>query len=227
MCHSELDLDKFGLGKCNFVTYAHLYNLGQTFEYKPLSDDTLTLLGQYCDKKLADLCIYDVEQSGRKGVVDEIRGNPDVFIDDLLKATRVAYNGVEQSNSLQSLFASFVWAGRDRLFQRKEFIAFSDQCPRFGNDMFKLMLGQNSCKWFPSNNIARTMCASLDHSRKTQHPDRCEGCDEVFDEAKVRKALYNPFNVAVRAGAWCAPCVKKHQGPAPLWRTPGNKDEEE
>ncbi|KAM7190434.1 hypothetical protein V8F20_009717 [Naviculisporaceae sp. PSN 640] len=222
----KLDVEKFGPGKCDFVTYTRLYNLGQTFEYKPLSDDALTLLGQYCDKKLAEICSYDINESGRKGVVDQIRGNPDTFINDLLRAVRVAYDDTEQSTSLQSLFVSFIWAGRDRLFQCKELMAFADQYPRFGTDMFKMMLGHNPCKWFPSN-ISRTMCVTLDHSRKTQHPDRCEGCDDVFDEAKVRKALYNPFNVAVRASAWCAPCVQKHQGPAPLWRTPGNEEEKE
>lgn len=207
--------------------YARLYNLGQSFEYKPLCDDALTLLGQYCDKKLVDVCSYEVGASGRKGVVDELRGNPRVFIDDLLQAIEISYDQSEHSTSLQSLFASFVWAGRDRLFHREELVHFADKCPRFGNDMFKLMLGHNPCQWFPSANISRTMCTSLDHSRKTQHPDRCECCDEVFDEAKIRKALYNPFNVIVRTGAWCAPCVEKHKGDAPLWRTPAAKDDDE
>ncbi|KAM7212683.1 hypothetical protein V8F06_011934 [Rhypophila decipiens] len=210
--------------KCPFVlpfppfsAYARLFKLGETFDLKPLADDAMSLLGQYCDKKLMELCSYDVDSSGREGVVDQIRGSPRPFIDDLLQAIKDAYDGIEHSTGLQAIFVSFVWAGRDRLFKEKELLAFVDVCPRFGTDMFKLMLGHNPSKWFPSANVARAMCTELDHKRKTQHPDRCEVCNDVFDEDRVRKAMYNPFSVAVRAGAWCATCVNK-PADAPLWR---------
>ncbi|KAM7185798.1 hypothetical protein V8F33_012188 [Rhypophila sp. PSN 637] len=213
----RLDLEKFSIKNGSFSAYARLFNLGETFELKPLADDAMSLLGQYCDKRLMELCSYDVDSSGREGVVDQIRGSPQPFIDDLLQAIKDAYDGIEHSTRLQAIFVSFVWAGRDRLFKEKELLAFVDVYPRFGTDMFKLMLGHNPSKWFPLANVARAMCTELDHTRKTQHPDRCEGCKDVFDEVKVRKAMYNPFSVAVRAGAWCATCVNR-PADAPLWR---------
>ena len=48
----------------------------------------------------------------------------------------------------------------------------------------------------------------MDHTRKTQHPDRCECCDEVFDDDRWAKRVYNPFKVVVRPAAWCRRCVE-------------------
>lgn len=104
-----------------------------------------------------------------------------------------------------------------------------------GTDVFKVQLGDNSSSFIPPTTIKLTnvpgsggsggdleelkakhfgpTCSRLDHTRKTQHPDRCEACDEVFDEERWAKRVYNPFKVVVRPAAWCRRCVEGKTNP--------------
>ncbi|KAK3314137.1 hypothetical protein B0H66DRAFT_630542 [Apodospora peruviana] len=214
--------------KKSFRTYVKLYNLGVTFDLSTLCDDALSLLGQLCDAKLLQLCAYDVHKSGRAGVpVTDPQTSPVPWIDDMKFAVWTAFSTSAEPTRLQSLLCQFVWAGRDRLLHGESgvFRELVDKQPMFGAAMFKVMLGENLSGWIPDAEQVKQVCMGFDHSRKTQHPDRCAKCEEVFDEAQVRKALYHPFRAAVRAPAWCAPCVEAHPGPAPLWRAVEEEEE--
>ena len=213
------------------TTYCTLYNLGHRFMVPLLCRDTLTLLGQYLDTKLLLLCTYSAPVSGRSGIIDHTDPllSPQSYSADLFKGIFTAYSTVSQSTKLHSLLASFLWAGRDRLFRLPGFRAQIDQCPMLGTDIFKVLLGDNSSSFIPPTTIKLTnlpggsdidelkakhfgpSCARLDHTRKTQHPDRCECCDEVFDDERWAKRVYNPFKVVVRPAAWCRRCVEGKQ----------------
>ncbi|EDO65356.2 hypothetical protein GE21DRAFT_9538 [Neurospora crassa] len=221
------------------TTYVTLYNLGHTFRIPLLCRDSITLLGQYLDTKLLLLCTYSVPASGRSGVIDHSDPllSPQSYANDLFSAIFQAYSGVSESTKLHSLLASFLWAGRDRLFRLPGLRQVVDQCPMLGTDVFKLQLGDNSSSFIPPTTIKLTnvpgggggggggdveelkakhfgpTCSRLDHTRKTQHPDRCEACDEVFDEERWAKRVYNPFKVVVRPAAWCRRCVEGKTNP--------------
>ncbi|KAK3503262.1 hypothetical protein B0T13DRAFT_392737 [Neurospora crassa] len=220
------------------TTYVTLYNLGHTFRISLLCRDSITLLGQYLDTKLLLLCTYSVPASGRSGVIDYSNPllSPQSYANDLFSGIFQAYSGVSESTKLHSLLASFLWAGRDRLFRLPGLRQVVDQCPMLGTDVFKLQLGDNSSSFIPPTTIKLTnvpggggggggdveelkakhfgpTCSRLDHTRKTQHPDRCEACDEVFDEERWAKRVYNPFKVVVRPAAWCRRCVEGKTNP--------------
>ncbi|KAK3936042.1 hypothetical protein QBC46DRAFT_270445 [Diplogelasinospora grovesii] len=222
----SLDMTKFNLKSGSFVVYSNLYNLGEQFQVEALCDDALTLLGQYADQKLEEICSYDRATSGRHGVENNTVDLSYVE-EDLFRAIWAAYGSVQHSTRLQSLLASFVWAGRDRLLPgfAEGFMNLADRVPQFGTDIFKLMLGNNTSQWIPSAEAVRDACTGFDHTRKTQHPDRCEWCDEVFDEVKNKKAMYNPFKAVTRPVAWCEPCVDAKK--SVLWRVEGEDVEEE
>ncbi|KAJ4337535.1 hypothetical protein N0V85_009906, partial [Neurospora sp. IMI 360204] len=204
-----------------------------TFCIPLLCRDSLTLLGQYLDTKLLLLCTYSVPASGRSGVIDHSDPllSPQSYATDLFDAIFQAYDGVSCSTKLHSLLASFLWAGRDRLFRLPGLRALVDQCPMLGTDVFKLLLGDNSSSFIPPTTIKLTnvpggsdvdelkakhfspTCSRFDHTRKTQHPDRCECCDEVFDDERWAKRVFNPFKVVVRPAAWCRRCVEGKKNP--------------
>ncbi|KAK3492082.1 uncharacterized protein B0T23DRAFT_441486 [Neurospora hispaniola] len=216
------------------TTYVTLYNLGHTFRIPLLCRDSITLLGQYLDTKLLLLCTYSVPASGRSGVIDHSDPllSPQSYANDLFSGIFQAYSGVSESTKLHSLLASFLWAGRDRLFRLPGLRQVVDQCPMLGTDVFKVQLGDNSSSFMPPTTIKLgnvpggggdveelkakhfgPTCSRLDHTRKTQHPDRCEACDEVFDEERWAKRVYNPFKVVVRPAAWCRRCVEGKTNP--------------
>ncbi|KAK0610672.1 hypothetical protein B0T17DRAFT_121324 [Bombardia bombarda] len=222
----SLDMEKFSLDKGSFQVYAKLFNLGENFLLATLADDALSMLGQFCDQKLAQICSFDLSKSGTEGVVKEDVGISKEYMDDLTKAIHIAYEGIGISTRLQRLLAAFVWAGRERLSIADAFATVTEKCPMFGNDMFKLMLGQTTCEWLPkiesgqhvsSLNKAAT---ALDHTKRTQHPDRCYECMGTFDmkisPPRIR-AVYHPFEAKVRPLAWCNHCVDKYKE-APMWR---------
>ncbi|KAK3320351.1 hypothetical protein B0T19DRAFT_404855 [Cercophora scortea] len=219
-----LDMAKHHPDQGTFLQYANLFTVGEYFGIPSLAEDALTLLGQFCDARLRDLCSYDVAKSGRHGIPDAAKSDASAFMADLFNAIWHSY-AVTYPTRLRSLLASFVWAGRARLLheQRAVFLDLATRCPLFGNDVFKLALGENTPRWLPSGDAVREICTGFDHSRRTQHPDRCEQCDEVFDDEVHKKALYNPFSVTLRPAAWCAPCVEKNPD-MPLWRAGGDEE---
>jgi len=216
-------MNKFGLEKASFVLYTKLFNLSLFFGIDDLQNDTLFLLGQFCDIKLESLCSFNVAQSGRSGTVSE-DGDPKEYVDDLLEAIWQAYNNVvvTGSTALQTLLATFVYAGRNRFFECEGVRALSDKCPMFGNEIFKLMVGNtngNGRMFAPAPDAVRRVSTEFDHSHKSQHPDRCANCLGVFDEKKSRKAMYNPFVASTRPHTYCLPCVEENaKVAAPLWR---------
>jgi hypothetical protein len=204
--------------------FANLFIIGQTFDLENLRADALSLLGQFCDAKLEVLCSYEVAESGRNGVVGE-SSNPFSYISDLIHAIYNAYaNGFPgASTELQVLLCTFVWAGRSRLLQSEHFKELADKVPRFCVDMFKLMLGgktDNDPHYTPVPFAIQKISTGLDHSPKTQHPDRCGHCHGVFnDHTKAKKAMYNPFLGVMRPVTYCEPCVEKTKDTkVPLWR---------
>ncbi|KAK3376233.1 hypothetical protein B0T24DRAFT_699543 [Lasiosphaeria ovina] len=219
-------LDKIWNQEANasFTRFAKLFALGDAFELEPLCDDALGLLGVFCDEKLRQLCSYDIKKSGRNGIMDGELDGHEQYIEELIQVIWEAYTEAQRPTRLQSLLSSFVWAGRERLLKTKEdgsnaFLSLSERCPMFGNDMFRLTMGSNLSKWLPGDTTTRATCATLDHTHKTQHPDRCANCQECFDEGFYPKAMYNPFQVIVRPAAYCMSCVRKNRdNPQPLWR---------
>ncbi|KAK4442120.1 hypothetical protein QBC34DRAFT_313757, partial [Podospora aff. communis PSN243] len=212
-----LDMDKFALSKGSFCLYADLYNLAQTFQLDNLADDALSLLGQYCDIKLKLLCTI-----GPDGELSSA-SDPADYIDDLLEAVWKAYDASREGTGLQALFSTFVFAGRNRFFRHEGFRQLADKNPMLGNDIFKLMLGKvddKDPKFAPTTQTVHDLSSGLDHTRKSQHPDRCAHCHGVFDVAKtLKKGMYNPFFAAVRPASYCAPCVDKNaKSTIPLWR---------
>ncbi|KAK3953809.1 hypothetical protein QBC32DRAFT_209287 [Pseudoneurospora amorphoporcata] len=210
------------------TTYCTLYNLGHRFSIPLLCRDSLTLLGQHLDTKLLLLCTYSAPASGRTGIIDHSDPvlSPASYSADLFAGIHVAYSGVSRTTKLHSLLASFLWAGRDRLFRLPGLRSLVDQCPMLGTDICKVLLGDNSSQFIPPTMIKLgnlpggsdveelkakhfgVGCVRMDHTRKTQHPDRCECCDEVFDEERWAKRVFNPFKVVVRPAAWCRRCVE-------------------
>ncbi|KAK1753705.1 hypothetical protein QBC47DRAFT_430607 [Echria macrotheca] len=221
-----LDMTKYALDQGSFVIYTELYNLGRKFGIDSLQSDALTLLGRYCDTKLRRLCTYDPSKSGRSGVVDEDAADPGGYMHDLLEAIWKAYDGItptNQSNGLQSLLATFVYAGRHTLLSHEGFRRLSLECPRFGNDVFKLMLGETVSEYSPgdAHDAVRRVGTGVDHSHRSQAPDRCAHCAEVFDGDKNKRAMWNPFEGAWRPATFCWECVRgNEEGGAPLWRIP-------
>ncbi|KAK0624431.1 hypothetical protein B0T14DRAFT_554280 [Immersiella caudata] len=219
----SLDINTFGLANGTFFMYASLFNLAQAFELENLADDALSLLGQFCDIKLKSLCSLDPVEPGHTGVAGDA-SDPSSYIDDLLKATWKAYE-VDVGNhgtALQALLATFVYAGRNRLFQCEGFREISNTIPMFGNAIFKLMLGtvgEQDPKFAPKPEAVREVSSGLDHTHKSQHPDRCAHCHGVFDNKTLKKGMYNPFVAVVRPSTYCLPCVDKNANVAvPLWR---------
>ncbi|KAK0713555.1 hypothetical protein B0T26DRAFT_753646 [Lasiosphaeria miniovina] len=208
----------------SFTQYANLFALGEAFELEPLFDDALDLLGVFCDEKLRQLCSYDIKMSGRSGIINEKLDGHEQYIKELIQVISEAYTEVLRPSRLQSLLSSFVWAGRERLLKTKKdgsnaFLSLSERCPMFGNDIFRLTMGSNLSNWLPGDTATRATCTTIDHTRKTQHPDRCANCQECFDEGFYPKAMYNPFQVIVRPAAYCTSCVRKNRdNPQPLWR---------
>ena len=138
---------------------------------------------------------------------------------DLLAAISLAFTPPDIETDLQLLLAAFCYGGRTRLFTYPEFRDLAYTCPAFGNTIFKLMLpGMRASEYAP---VAVCVTASgVDHTHRSQHPDRCAHCDRTFaDSAKRRKAMFNPFEANVRASTYCATCVERNEGQeAPLWR---------
>ena len=207
--------------------YAKLYKIAATFQLSHMQDDALSLLGQYCDKMLQMLC--QLKTAKDAGAIPGDSSDPSVFLDDLMQAIWIAYNETREPDQLQNLLATFVYAARSRLFQRAELRTVADSCPMFGNTIFKLMLGQASTSFPPGGDTITKMSAGLDHTQKTQHPDRCAHCHDVFDEKRAKKGMFNPFAAVTRPATYCVQCVKKNlDDPTPLWRIePVNKKEKE
>ena len=210
--------------------FINLYNIGLTFRLLALQTDALTLLGQFCDVKLAALCSYDPATLGRNGVPSPA-GDPTAYGTDLLEGIWRGYNEVPESNELQALLATFVFAGRARLFTLEGFQALSETCPMFGNDIFKVMLGTTISSYTPnfspdgspsspseSNETMRNLSIGLDHTHRSQHPDRCTHCHEVFNDTRNQRGMYNPFALTVRPATYCVACVEAAGDAAPLWR---------
>ncbi|KAK0648059.1 hypothetical protein B0T16DRAFT_444245 [Cercophora newfieldiana] len=221
----SLDMDKFGLEHGSFFKYASLFNLAQLFELQSLADDALSLLGQYCDMKLKSLCSLDADKTGRSATVGSA-SDPSQYLNDLLEAIRKAYlvDVSQDGTPLQQLLATFVYAGRNRLLQCAGFHQLSNDVQQFGNDIFKLMIGKpndNSPNYAPASDAIHKVSTGLDHTHKSQHPDRCAHCNGLFDDKNSKKAMYNPFIAVVRPATYCAPCVTENaNSPAPLWRLP-------
>ena len=227
---SALDPSVHGLDHGGFLKYANLYILGENFELEALSDEALSYLGQHCDAKLQAMCTYDsILKQGAEGVVDKAQNlfTPHDY-DDLYRAIYQAFGERYRPSRLTSLIASFVWAGRERLFSHAQFFhQISEQFPYFAKHIFQAILGYNESTWVPGKDVARATCATLDHTKKTQHPDRCDSCLEVFGH-DAPKSMYNPFKVAVRPCAWCVKCVDKNKGTeVPLWRCEPEKKRDE
>ncbi|KAK0750553.1 hypothetical protein B0T18DRAFT_428483 [Schizothecium vesticola] len=190
----------------SFEQYARLFHLATTFALRELTNDAKTLLGRFCDRHLQTLCAYDPATSGRNGHLADSPRTPPFTPPDI-------------ETDLQLLLAAFCYGGRTRLFTFPDFRDLAYTCPAFGNTIFKLMLpGMPASEYAP---VAVCVTASgVDHTHRSQHPDRCAHCDRTFaDSARRRKAMFNPFEANVRASTYCATCVEKNQGQeAPLWR---------
>lgn len=202
-----------------FEKYARLFNLATAFQLPHLTTDAKTLLGQFCDIHLRTLCTYDPTTSGRTGVLAPSPSHPP-WLPDLLAAIHLAFppTATTPATPLQLLLASFCYGGRTRLFTYPTFRALADTHPAFGNTIFRLMLPGTVSEWAPAP-VCDT-AAGVDHSHRSQHPDRCAHCDRTFaDSARRRKAMFNPFEANVRAATYCAACVERNEKQeAPLWR---------
>ncbi|KAK3346339.1 hypothetical protein B0T25DRAFT_612762 [Lasiosphaeria hispida] len=219
----KLDMDKFGLDKGSFVMYTDLFNLGDRFQLPQLQEDAQCLMGCLCDFKLKELCSYDVNRSSRAGIISDETG-PDDYMEDLFKAIWKAYTETgmpENPTIIQEMLATFVWAGRDRLLCHAGFNNIATRFPRFGNDIFKLMLGKSEANYLPEPTDINKIAVKITHGHRSQHPDRCVHCNDVFDDNRSRKAAFNPFEATVRHATYCSNCVLKNQeSDVPLWRMP-------
>ncbi|KAK1832939.1 hypothetical protein QBC39DRAFT_303675 [Podospora conica] len=200
----------------SFTKFAKLYKLGETFEIQKLMDDALTCLGQFCDDKLQVVCSY-APTSGRNGIL----AHPDAdfeWIGDLFAAIYFAF-GTEKETSLQTMLVSFCFGGRMLFFGLPEFRHLVDNCWAFNTAMVKLML-PGSVDPFAPVPICTT-AADVDHTHRSQKPDRCGDCKKTFSDVdKNKKALYHPWKAEVRATTYCGICVErmKKDGLGPPWR---------
>ncbi|KAK3367771.1 hypothetical protein B0H63DRAFT_565671 [Podospora didyma] len=208
----------------SFKRFVRLFNLGHEYSVTALCDDALALLRDFCDLKLAELCSYDTDKSGRHGVVDIHKHDPTDYIENLIDAIWASYT-VQTNTCAQALLCAFVWAGRERLLKEDPyindyFLKVCEGCPMFGNHMFQISMGVDPSRWLPmSGEQVREVTMGFDHTHKTQHPDRCASCNECFDDKNMKKAMYTPFMVVARPAAYCLHCVKKHDpNDKPFWR---------
>ncbi|KAK4183624.1 hypothetical protein QBC35DRAFT_393482 [Podospora australis] len=209
--------------EATFEKYVELFKLGDEFGVEFVRDDALTMLGRLCDQKLVAICSFNKEWSGREGVVNPRAGASVDFVDLGVALHDAFEGGIRTDLRAQSLLANFVYAGRAVLLEHPHLLNLVDSIDSIAAGLWRASNGQNLAGWLP--NVKVKTFLGFDHTKKTQHPDRCELCDELFDDANRKRVMYDPHKVITRPAGYCGVCVEKHDGDAaPIFRRPGRTD---
>ncbi|KAK3989085.1 hypothetical protein QBC44DRAFT_95300 [Cladorrhinum sp. PSN332] len=234
-CYNPLDTKSFNLA--NFVK---LFNIGVLFSVEAMRNDALTLLGQLCDRNLELICSYDRELSNSEGKFPDNKP-PKICTDDLCLALHTAFlkSNTYSDLAAQCLLANYIYAARGVLLadsSRSSTITslssspvkqIIDNTPIIKAALWDASQGRNLAGWLPDRKIIVERHNQFDHTRKTQHPDRCEMCDETFDGAHRKRVMYDPHKIVIRPVAYCLTCVEKADGePQTIFRKQGKTDRE-
>lgn len=190
-----------------------------------MRDDALTLLGRLCDRALENICEFDRSLSDVKGVQ---QANKQVNTTDLCLALHAAFLKYSPGHGdlrAQCLLANYVFAGRSILLEDENVRLLIDSTVTIAAAIFYATLGRNLAGWLPNGTLVRDRHFHFDHSKKTQHPERCELCDETFDARKRKRAMYDPYKIVMRPAGYCASCVDKAgDDPESIFRKKGRTD---
>ncbi|KAK4198328.1 hypothetical protein QBC40DRAFT_331679 [Triangularia verruculosa] len=207
-----------------FCHYVKIFNLADTFEVDTMLNDTLTLLGQLADRYLEEICTFDKSLSGREGVVEPKATFP---FTNLAVAVLEAFGGERADKRAQCLLANFLHAGREVLLENAEMKAIVERNDQVAAALWRASQGRNLANWLPNSEVIGHRLRAFDHSIKTQHPDRCELCDEIFDNDKRKRIMYDPYKVHLRPAGYCGHCVDKYKDdPECLFRKTGKTDKQ-
>ncbi|KAK4642579.1 hypothetical protein QC761_0085980 [Podospora bellae-mahoneyi] len=93
--------------------------------------------------------------------------------------------------------------------------------------MWHASQGRNLAGWLPNPDVTSHRLRTFDHTRKTQHPDRCELCGDVFDDDAHRRVMFDPYKVLLRPAGYCGICVgKQKDDPGCFFRKKGKTNKE-
>ncbi|VBB81737.1 Putative protein of unknown function [Podospora comata] len=207
-----------------FSTYIKIFNLADQFGIETMCNDALTLLGQLADRHLEDLCTFDKVQSGREGVPEPKSAFP---YHNLGIAILEAFSEERTVTDKRAhyLLANFLYAGRAVLLENQVLRDIVDRNIHLAAAMWHASQGRNLAGWLPNPEVISHRLRAFDHSRKTQHPDRCELCDDVFDYEAHKRVMFDPYKVMLRPAGYCGVCVEKYKDdPGCLFRRRGKMD---
>ncbi|KAK0671535.1 hypothetical protein QBC41DRAFT_385545 [Cercophora samala] len=205
-----------------FATYIKIFNLADQFQVETMSDDALSVLGQLADRYLEDLCSFDRAKSGREGVPEP---KPRFPYQNLGIAILEAFKDERTDKRAQCLLANFVYAGRAVLLENQILRDIVERNVQLAAAMWHASQGRNLAGWLPNPDVISHRLRAFDHTKKTQHPDRCELCDDVFDSDTHKRVMFDPYKVVLRPAGYCAVCVDKHKDdPECLFRKKGKTD---
>ncbi|KAK0714445.1 hypothetical protein B0T21DRAFT_250714, partial [Apiosordaria backusii] len=207
-----------------FSIYVKIFNLADTFEVDTMRNDALTLLGQLADRHLEELCTFNKSLSGREGVVERKTNFP---YQNLALAVLEAFGDERADKRAQCLLANFLYAGRAVLLENPQLKDIVERNIQLAAALWHASQGRNLAGWLPNPDMIGTRLRAFDHSKKTQHPDRCELCDEVFDNENRRRVMYDPYKVVLRPAGYCGLCVEKHKDePDCIFRKTGKAEKQ-
>ncbi|KAK4173884.1 hypothetical protein QBC36DRAFT_193606 [Triangularia setosa] len=207
-----------------FANYVKIFKLADQFEVDTMRNDALTLLGQLADRHLEELCTFDKSLSGREGVLEPKTSFP---YQNLALAILEAFGGEHDDKRAQCLLANFLYAGRAVLLENRRLKEIVDRDVQLAAALWHASQGRNLAAWLPNPEVIGYRLRAFDHSKKTQHPDRCELCDDVFDSENRKRIMFDPYKVVLRPAGYCALCVEKHKDdPECLFRKTGRTEKQ-
>ncbi|KAK4220920.1 hypothetical protein QBC38DRAFT_524220 [Podospora fimiseda] len=199
----------------NLVNFVNFFNMGVFFGIEPMRNDALTLLGQLCDRNLKFICSYDRILSNSQGVFDPLNVIKNISLSGLLFALHAAFIKKETYPDLsaQCLLANYIYAARGVLLSTPNIVKdLVDKNRDIQAALWQASQGRDLAGWLPDRRIIVERHNQLDHTKKTQHPDRCETCDDTFDGAQRKRVMYDPHKIVMRPVAYCLSCVVRNEG---------------
>ena len=201
------------------------FNMGIFLGVDAMRDDALTLLGRLCDRELENICKFDRSLSDVKGVQQPGKRVDTTDVCLALHEAFLKYSPGHGDLRAQCLLANCVFAGRSIFLDDENVRLLVDNTVTIAAAIFYASLGRDLAGWLPNGTLIRERHFHFDHSKKTQHPERCELCDETFDAGKRKRAMYDPYKVVMRPAGYCASCVDKaDEDPESIFRKKGKSD---
>ncbi|KAK4158862.1 hypothetical protein QBC43DRAFT_348336 [Cladorrhinum sp. PSN259] len=213
--------------------YVSLFNMGVLFGIHPMRDDALTLVGRRCDRLLERICSFDPDLSDVRGVLPKDLQRH-LFQEssagaDLCLALNEAFLKLDTytDQTAQCLLANYIHAGRSILLEDANLRQIINGTPLIAAALWYASQGRNLANWLPDSRVISERHNNFDHSKKTQHPERCELCDETFDGRNRKRVMYDPHKILMRPAGYCLACVEKSKGESrSIFRKRGKTDRE-